>query len=294
MGSRRVRRLVERFGARYTDALSTVSSRQKTERLDKLLVDRQMFQDERSALRWIMAGEVLVNGQPVIKPGHRVNIDSDINIRGFDQIYASRGGYKLAAALDSFALVVEGKVVLDAGAAAGGFTSCLLQRGAKLVYAVDVGYGQMKGSLASHPSVRNMERTNIGDLKAEMFDPPLDLAVVDLSYLSLAKAIPVLIPLFRRPVVLICLIKPLFEGASQLHKNSVAGLRAALSHVYKGVRNSGLFVADLMASPVQGSRGTIEFLGLVNSESTSDDAFGLLQENVLTQAANLFPDLIEI
>jgi 23S rRNA (cytidine1920-2'-O)/16S rRNA (cytidine1409-2'-O)-methyltransferase len=270
-----------------------VKDRRQKDRIDKLLVDRQILEDENTAQRWIMSGSVLVNGQVVTKVGLRIDIDSDIIVRGLNQKYASRGGYKLEAALEAFHVSVAGKVVLDAGAAAGGFTSCLLQHCARLVYAVDVGFGQMKGSLSANPSVRNMERTNISDVHAQDFDPPIELAVVDLSYLSLTKAIPILMKLFRNPVTMICLIKPLFEGVPQLHKNNVTELERALDRVNEAVHAEGLVVANLMVSPVVGTRGTIEFPGLFVQRSISSDGFDALRNRVIQDAKDRFPDLIE-
>lgn len=270
------------------------SGRSHKERIDRLLVDRQILPDESAAQRWIMSGNVAVNGQPVNKPGLRVKTDAEIVVRGLDQKYASRGGYKLEAALERFDVNVEDKVVLDAGAAAGGFTDCLVQRGASLVYAVDVGFGQMKGALAANRHVRNMERTNISDLRQQDLNAPIDLAVVDLSYLSLVKAVPILLPLFHKHPMLLCLIKSLFEGVPQQHKNSAHELERAIDRLNQAVRVHGLAITDLMVSPILGSRGTIEFLGLFSNSLRYAKSFESLRVQAIAQATERFPELIEL
>src|SRR5712691_4795070 len=139
--------------------------------LAALLAERGIFDSEDEARRWVMAGQVLVDGQCIDKPGMLVPCDVALRVRGRSR-YASRGGYKLEVALDHFAVAVAGRVALDSGASAGGFTDCLLQQGATLVYAVEVGYGQLMGRLRADPRVRNLERTNLSDLNPITLDPP--------------------------------------------------------------------------------------------------------------------------
>jgi 23S rRNA (cytidine1920-2'-O)/16S rRNA (cytidine1409-2'-O)-methyltransferase len=157
-----------------------------------------------------MAGAVLVDGQRVDKPGTAVAETAELQVRNLRQ-YASRGGLKLAAALSHFDVAVTGRVALDCGASAGGFTDCLLQHGASLVYAVEVGYGQLVGRLRVDPRVRNMERTNLGDLTPALLDPQPTLVTLDLSYLSLTAAIPLACRLLAVPGEMLVLFKPLFE-----------------------------------------------------------------------------------
>jgi 23S rRNA (cytidine1920-2'-O)/16S rRNA (cytidine1409-2'-O)-methyltransferase len=268
-------------------------TKRKRERLDRLLIERQLLGDDKLVQSWIMSGAVQVNGQKITKTGTLVNTDADIVIGGLDRKYASRGGYKLEAALESFRFPVNGKVVLDAGAATGGFTDCLLQHGAELVYAVDVGFGQLRGSLAACARVKNMERTNIGDLEREDLAPPIDLCVVDLSYLSLTKAIPILKALFERPCAIICLIKPLFEGVSQDRKNSLQEFSRALDRVFEAIRTHALTLSDLIVSPVLGSRGTIEFLGLLQDSTVEFGDFNQLRDSVLGSVAERFTQNID-
>src|SRR5215470_11165175 len=139
--------------------------------LATLLVERGLFENIDEAQRWVMAGKVLVNDQLLDKPGMTVPSDAILRVRGRSR-YASRGGYKLEAALAHFAVDVKGRVALDCGASSGGFTDCLLQHGAALVYAVEAGHGQLTGRLRADPRVRNLERTNLSDLHANLLDPP--------------------------------------------------------------------------------------------------------------------------
>jgi 23S rRNA (cytidine1920-2'-O)/16S rRNA (cytidine1409-2'-O)-methyltransferase len=178
--------------------------------LAALLVERGLFDAEDEARRWVMAGQVLVDGHRVDKPGTPVPTGALLHVRG-QRRYASRGGYKLAAALDHFAVPVAGRVALDCGASTGGFTDCLLQRGVALVYAVEAGYGQLAGRLRLDPRVRNMERTNLGDLSPAALDPAPTLITLDLSYLSLTAALPLAAALLVPSGDVLALLKPLFE-----------------------------------------------------------------------------------
>jgi 23S rRNA (cytidine1920-2'-O)/16S rRNA (cytidine1409-2'-O)-methyltransferase len=230
-------------------------------RLDEALVARGLLPDARTAQAWILAGDVLVGDRVCAKPGTLVAGDVLVALRRPVDRYVSRGGLKLEAALDRFAIDVTGKVVLDAGASTGGFSDCLLQRGAARVYAVDVGHGQIRGKLASDPRLVNLERTNISDLSAARLDPPIDLCVFDLSYISATRAVPILATLFAgRPPALVGLVKPLFEGVPPEQMQDPAALREALRGVLAAFAAGGFTVQGLMASPIQGNRGTIEFL----------------------------------
>lgn len=178
--------------------------------LAALLAERGVFVSEDEARRWIMAGQVLVDGRRVDKPGTPVSRQAEVRVRGRRR-YASRGGYKLEAALDHFGVPVAGRVALDCGASTGGFTDCLVQRGAALVYAVEAGYGQLLGRLRADPRVRTMERTNLGELAPALLDPLPALVTLDLSYLSLTAALPLVAPLLAPGGEVLALLKPLFE-----------------------------------------------------------------------------------
>jgi 23S rRNA (cytidine1920-2'-O)/16S rRNA (cytidine1409-2'-O)-methyltransferase len=219
---------------------------------------------------WIMAGKVVVDGRLVTKPGTLVKPSAQIFLRGKPLGYASRGGYKLDHALKRFAINVAGKVCLDAGAAAGGFTDCMLQCGARLVYAVDAGYGQLRGRIANDPRVVSMERTNIGDVRAAQLDPGIEFAAIDLSYLSLAKAVPIVARLFgSRPVEMVCLIKPLYEGLAQHHINDRAALAPILHGLFASLQACGFPAIDACVSPILGARGAIEFLAHIQGHSAA-------------------------
>lgn len=175
-----------------------------------LLVERGIFDTEDEARRWVMAGQVLVNGQLMDKPGMPVSADALVRVRGRRR-YASRGGLKLEAALDHFGVAVAGRVALDSGASTGGFTDCLVQRGAALVYAVEAGYGQLLGRLRAHPRVQNLERVNLGDPALLALDPRPTLMTLDLSYLSLTQALPIASRILAPAGDVLALLKPLFE-----------------------------------------------------------------------------------
>src|SRR5579859_7423477 len=178
--------------------------------LAALLAERGIFDTQEEARRWVMSGKVLVNGQRIDKPGMLVPGDAVLDVQGRRR-YASRGGYKLEAALAHFHVAAAGRAALDSGASTGGFTDCLLQHGAALVYAVEVGYGQLTGRLRADPRVRNLEHTNLGDPRLHTLDPLPTLITLDLSYLSLTKALPLAAPLLAPAGHILALLKPLFE-----------------------------------------------------------------------------------
>jgi 23S rRNA (cytidine1920-2'-O)/16S rRNA (cytidine1409-2'-O)-methyltransferase len=229
-------------------------------RLDELLVARGLLPDLRTARSAVLARQVRVADRYVTTPGTRLPDTTELSVLGQDARYASRGGQKLEAALDRFGLDVAGACALDAGASTGGFTDCLLQRGAGRVYAVDVGFGQLRGRLAADPRVVSLERTNIGDLTPDRFEPALDLAVVDLSYLSLTRAVPIVSGLFVAPARIVCLVKPLFEGVQPEDARRVERMVRPLERAREAARGVGLTVAGALPSPVLGSHGTLEFL----------------------------------
>jgi|TARA_Y100000310_G_scaffold332367_1_gene407801 23S rRNA (cytidine1920-2'-O)/16S rRNA (cytidine1409-2'-O)-methyltransferase len=205
-----------------------------------------------------MAGKVVVDGVVCTKPGTLIKGDPGISVRGIELHYASRGGYKLARALRRFNVDVADRVVLDAGASSGGFTDCLLQAGAAKVYAVDVGYGQLRGKLAADDRVISLEKTNIGDLNTGEL-PDVEFCSVDLSYLTLIKAIPAL----RQRcgfTDMVCLLKPLYEGLAQEHKDDQHAMHPVLARVLEQLQRRGHPVFDVCPSPLLGSKGAVEFL----------------------------------
>jgi 23S rRNA (cytidine1920-2'-O)/16S rRNA (cytidine1409-2'-O)-methyltransferase len=230
-------------------------------RLDVLLVERGLVESRERAQQLIRAGQVLVEEWVVDKPGTRVSPEAAIRLRA-TLPYASRGGLKLEAALAGFGIEVVGKVALDVGASTGGFTDCLLQHGAARVYAVDVGYGQLAWKLRRDPRVVVLERTNIRYL--EGLPEPVDLATVDVSFISLELVLPVVIKLLKPRRVIVALIKPQFEaGREQVGKGGVvrdpAVHRAVLRKILGWARDHGLAVRGLMRSPLLGPAGNVEF-----------------------------------
>lgn len=210
-----------------------------------------------------MAGQVLVNGQPMDKPGMPAPVDALLRVRGRHR-YASRGGLKLEAALDHFAVAVAGRVALDSGASTGGFTDCLLQHGAALVYAVEAGYGQLLGRLRAHPHVRNLERTNLGAPALLALAPRPSLITLDLSYLSLTRALPLAAQILAPEGEVLALLKPLFEvdSAEARRRGQVddpALLLAALRQVLEAGAAAGLTPLGAAKLALRPRHGVAEF-----------------------------------
>jgi 23S rRNA (cytidine1920-2'-O)/16S rRNA (cytidine1409-2'-O)-methyltransferase len=232
-------------------------------RTDQLLVERGLAESREKAQALIIAGEVLVNGQKALKPGHNVAVDSRVEV--LERMpYVSRGGYKLAGALDHWALDVTEWVCLDVGASTGGFTDCLLQRGAAKVWAIDVGHGQIDWKLLSDARVVVQEGVNARYLTAADFPQKFDLAVCDASFISLTLLIPAIVPLLVANGKMILLVKPQFEAErGQVGKGGIvrepALHQAACDRVRAAVKAQG-FRADIIESPILGAEGNREFL----------------------------------
>lgn len=228
-----------------------------------------------------MAGQVLVNGQRLDKPGMLVPGDAALRVRG-RQRYAGRGGLKLEAALAHFGVSVAGRVALDSGASTGGFTDCLIQHGAALVYAVEAGHGQLLGRLRAHPRVRSLERTNLGDPALLALDPRPTLITLDLSYLSLTQAIPIAAKILAPAGELLALLKPLFEVESAEARRSgqvddPALLMAALRRVLEAGVSTGLMPLGTAKLALRPRHGVPEFFvyaarGLARPPWRSDEA----------------------
>jgi 23S rRNA (cytidine1920-2'-O)/16S rRNA (cytidine1409-2'-O)-methyltransferase len=238
------------------------------QRLDTLLVARGLAPSLERAQALIMAGQVVVGDHAVDKSGQPVACDADIRIKGTVMPYVSRGGLKLKKALDEFGVDVAGLVAVDVGASTGGFTDCLLQAGALRVFAVDVGYGQLAWKLQQDPRVISMEKTNIRHLLPEQLDAVPDLAVIDASFISLAKILPATVAIVRPGGRIIALIKPQFEvGKGEVGKGGIVRDSAAHERVLDAVRQTaremGLNVTGLCESPITGADGNREFLILL-------------------------------
>ncbi len=234
-------------------------------RIDLLLVERTMAESRERAQAMIFAGKVLVNGQKVDKAGALVPDNSDIRILGKKLQFVGRGGVKLDHALREFHIAVEDKTALDIGASTGGFTDCLLQHGCKKVYAVDVGYGQLAWKLRQDPRVVVIERTNIREMTAAFLPEKVDIAVMDVSFISLEKVIPSLLKFLMPASDLVALIKPQFEvGKEKVGKGGIvrdeAARTAAVERIKKFVQDLGFEVKGVIPSPILGQDGNVEFL----------------------------------
>ena len=231
-------------------------------RLDHLLVERGLVESRERGQRLVMAGQVLVNEQLAVKPGQLVGPDVTIRIK--ERLpYVSRGGLKLAAALDRFPIPVRGAICADVGASTGGFTDCLLQHGAAKVYAIDVGYGQLAWKIRSDPRVTPLDRTNARYL--ESLPDPIDLATIDASFISLKLLFPAVRRWLRPEAHVVVLIKPQFEaGRDRVGKGG--GVRDPAGHVdvlrstLTSASQQDLIPMGLMPSPIEGPAGNVEFL----------------------------------
>ena len=245
------------------------------QRLDVLLVEHNLAISRERAKATIMAGIVYVNGEKVDKPGTMVDHQADITVRGSQMPYVSRGGLKLEKALAVFSIDVSGKTVADIGASTGGFTDCALQKGAARVFAIDVGYGQLAWSLRNDGRVVSMERTNIRAVTPEDIGTAIDLAVIDVSFISLAKVLPVVHKLLAASGVIVALIKPQFEaGRDKVGKKGVvrdsAIHRDVIRQVLYQARQDGLYPQGLTFSPVKGPEGNIEYLAYFVTDPALD------------------------
>ena len=242
----------------------TMARRHEKMRLDVLLLEKGAAPSRQRAQALIMAGKVFVDGVRSEKPGREFSVAAEITVKG-DLPYVSRGGLKLEAALDGFGVDPTGLTVLDAGASTGGFTDCLLKRGAAHVVAVDVGYGQFHWSLRNDARVTLLERTNIRLLDPDSLPRPVQAAVADLSFISLKLVFPQLHALLTPGAWLIPLVKPQFEvGKGEVGKGGVVRdaekIQSAVEQVTRYASDSGFRVAGQMESPILGPKGNREFL----------------------------------
>lgn len=257
-------------------------------RLDQIVFDQGLAESREKAKALIMAGSVYVDGQKQTKPGAAVAADAAVEVRGAKLPYVSRGGLKLEKALDVFGIDPKDCVCVDCGASTGGFTDCLLQRGARHVYAVDVGYGQLAWSLRSDGRVTVMERTNARSLTPEMFSERMDLAVMDMSFISLRLVLPAVRSLLAEDGQVVCLVKPQFEaGREKVGKKGVVRDPAVHREVLEGfvsaAADMGYSVAGLDYSPVRGPEGNIEYLAWlkIGGENADVDCGGVVQRSHL-------------
>ncbi len=235
-------------------------------RLDVLLTEKGLVESRSKAQAVIMAGQVYVDGQKADKPGISYEETVDIEVRGESCPYVSRGGLKLEKALRDFGVDPTGFVCSDSGASTGGFTDCLLQQGASKVFAIDVGYGQLDWKIRSDPRVVVMERTNIRYVTPEDLGEPLDLSVIDVSFISLKIVLPAIKALLKPTGQVLCLIKPQFEaGREKVGKKGVVREpethKQVLDDFVELANTLHFTILGLTFSPVKGPEGNIEFLG---------------------------------
>jgi 23S rRNA (cytidine1920-2'-O)/16S rRNA (cytidine1409-2'-O)-methyltransferase len=242
------------------------------ERLDRLLVEKGVVQSRERARALILAGRVSVDGQIVDKPGTQIKREAQLQLQGKDQPYVSRGGKKLEGALDAFEVDPKGMTVMDVGASTGGFTDCVLQRGARKVYAVDVGYGQLAWKLQKDPRVVNLERKNVRYLKSEEVGEKVDLILIDTSFISMEKFLSSLLSFLKGGGSIVGLIKPQFEvGKGEVGKGGVVRDETLHQKVIKRIsefsRGLGLKVLGVIESPILGPKGNKEFFIYLRKEA---------------------------
>lgn len=246
------------------------------ERLDVLLVNRGFFKSREKARSAIMAGVVFVDNNREDKCGSKFSVEANIFVKENINPYVSRGGLKLAKAIETFGLNLDSKVCLDVGASTGGFTDCMLKNGAKQVFAIDVGYGQLAWELRSDERVVCMERTNIRNVRFEDIKVLADFASIDVSFISLKKVLPVVHNLISDNGEIVCLIKPQFEaGRDKVGKKGVVRDKEVHKDVVTDIvqfsTSNNLYVKGISYSPIKGPEGNIEYLlYLSKSNETSD------------------------
>jgi 23S rRNA (cytidine1920-2'-O)/16S rRNA (cytidine1409-2'-O)-methyltransferase len=238
-------------------------------RLDVALFERGLAKSREEARALVLAGQVYLGEVKAEKAGQFVTEDTQIVVRGDTCPYVSRGGYKLQKAMETFPITLEGKICADIGASTGGFTDCMLQHGAKKVYAIDVGYGQLDWKLRSDDRVAVLERTNARFMGPAWFPEGLDFASIDVSFISLDKILPPLFPCLKDGGQVAALIKPQFEaGKNKVGKHGVVSEQATHVEVIERIlgvaREAGFCVSGLSYSPIRGPKGNIEFLAFLS------------------------------
>ncbi|MBQ3237169.1 MAG: TlyA family RNA methyltransferase [Oscillospiraceae bacterium] len=235
------------------------------QRLDAELVARGIIQSREQAKAAIMAGQVYVNNQKADKAGESVTPDDKIEFRGENLKYVSRGGLKLEKAMELYGFKLDNKICMDVGASTGGFTDCMLQKGATKVYSIDVGYGQLAWKLRQDERVVNLERTNVRYITNEQVPDTVDFVSIDVSFISLGLVIPVLVQFLSEEAMMVCLVKPQFEaGKDKVGKHGVvrdpATHMEVLERAVGFAKNAGFGIVGLEFSPIKGPQGNIEYL----------------------------------
>ncbi len=258
-------------------------------RLDTAVFEQGHAESREKAKALIMAGQVYVNGQKALKSGMFLKPDDSLEVRGSKMPYVSRGGYKLEKALNTFEFKLDENTCMDIGASTGGFTDCMLQRGAKKVYSIDVGYGQLAWKLRTDERVVNLERTNFRYLDSETVSEEIDFASIDVSFISLKIILPVLRNFLKESGKAVCLIKPQFEaGREKIGKKGV--VRDAHVHVEvieeitEFALNNGFSILGLTFSPIKGPEGNIEYLMLIEKSDSPEKKTSVTAEALVAES----------
>lgn len=258
----------------------------KKMRIDKLLVEKDLFDSREKAKRALMAGNVKIENEIIDKPGTKVDVESNIDVLERMK-YVSRGGYKLEKALNDFKIDIEGKICMDIGASTGGFTDCMLQNNAKKVFAVDVGYGQLDWSLRNNPKVKVYERTNFRYFETESIEEKIYFFTADVSFISLKHIFPNVNKLSEKNSIFLTLIKPQFEaGRDKVEKGGI--IRnidthyEVLENVLKIAFENSFYIEKLTFSPIKGAKGNIEYLAkfVKNKDKEHGNKIELIDETI--------------
>lgn len=262
-------------------------------RLDVFLYEQGFFESRESAKRNIMAGNVLINGQIVDKAGTQVKKDDAVTVKEKDCPFVSRGGLKLEKAIKTFQLDLKDAVTMDVGASTGGFTDCMLQNGARKVYAVDVGYGQLDWRMRNDPRVVSMERTNFRYLEKGQIGEWVDFLVMDVSFISVTKLISSMSRFLKPSGLAVILVKPQFEaGKDRVGKNGI--VRDPRIHIevldatMNAFQKNGWTIKGLDFSPIQGAKGNIEYLMLLENGQDEGSSFSPDPKVVVGRAEDYF------
>ncbi len=260
-------------------------------RLDQLLIEKGIFTSRERAKAAIMSGKVFVDGNRVDKAGEKVSEESSIEYKGEKMPYVSRGGYKLAKAINEFSIDLRDKKCMDIGASTGGFTDCMLQNGAVKVYSIDVGYGQLAWKLRTDSRVVCMERTNFRYVTKAEIPEEIDFASIDVSFISLKKIIPTALDLMEPTGKIVALIKPQFEaGREKVGKKGVVRDKGTHSEVIKSIVDflcdKNLSILGLSYSPIKGPEGNIEYLVYFSKEHTETKPVSVEYINRLVDASH--------
>ena len=255
-------------------------------RIDILLTEKGMAQSREEAKRMVMAGCVFADGERIDKPSQSCSENCQIEVKGFDKEFVSRGGYKLKKAIEVFSIRLDGLVCADIGASTGGFTDCMLQNGAKRVFAVDTGYGQLDWKIRSDERVTPLERFNARFLEADSLDVPVGFAGIDVSFISLKLILPAVKKVLKEKGHVVCLIKPQFEaGREKVGKKGVVRDKAVhievIEHVIDYAKENGFCIFGLDFSPIKGPNGNIEYLLYIG---LSGESVNVAIENVVNMA----------